>query len=189
MAKSLRSKKERTKRREKRKNDREPRERARLRRLAEAALAREAQEKLEAEEEVPTGPPRSRKQLVRYNHVRSMRSGPRHYETQEIIRKEYIPKRRDYEKFYDNIDGDSDDNDVLSDSDTEFQEVSRCLDKRTPEAKERATDLDGVVERKLWKLKYKRGTLPKWLSRLDHKKMKQYKKNGVAEDDLIFDHA
>ncbi|KAF2367634.1 hypothetical protein FHG87_001605 [Trinorchestia longiramus] len=122
MAKSLRSKKERTKRRTKRYKDRLPREKARLQKLAEAALARETQEAIEEEDAGLPGPLRRRRQLVRYNHVRSLRSRPVAYQTQELVSKEYVSEKRDYMRFLDHTEGDSDDNDILSDSDTDFQE-------------------------------------------------------------------
>ena len=122
-------------------------------------------------------------------HTRSLRSGPKDYEINEIVKEEYVPQPRDYSKILLDDASDSDDDDVLSCSDDEYQEKSRAKDRRVGERKKEVTEEEGQFEKLLCKYRRKNKRLPKWATKMDRKMthFHSIKSSKLQEDDIIFD--
>lgn len=113
-----------------------------------------------------------------------MRSGPKPFEIEEIVQKEYVPKLRDYEKILDDCAQDSDDHDVVSDEDDDFQTRSRSMDRRSFGDKSALLE-DYVVEKAMARYLKTHKNLPKWVGKRDKRKAKRLTRKIGLEDELI----
>jgi len=121
-----------------------------------------------------------------------MRSGPKPFEIKEMISSKYVPEARDYDKFLRNDASESDDNDVISDDDENFQKSSRKNDNRDPEEKQKIMYEDGALEAEMKKYGKTSKKLPKHFNKSARKMFGHYMKKQtelVDEADLLLDWA